>query len=284
VSPPTAEPAALEPGSAGSSPAAETGAAAVAAVATSTRGGETLRAQPARSPQSPLQAELESFGISPKRAAALAGDYPEAHVASRIAYVRALVEGASRGRNQALRNPAGYLARAIEDGYTSSGPAAGSKVPGAGPAGAAGAHAAGVQAASGRPASAAAPAQPDHPAPEHSTAPANDANGGSTGVVPAGPAEPELTGAWGQLAAALRAQLSGATYAAWVQPAQAGDEPVEEPAGGRQRLTVLLPTPFALERWRRPPIAEALAGAAAALGIDVEVKLVAATGVGAGEA
>ena len=72
---------------------------------------------------------------------------------------------------------------------------------------------------------------------------------------------------WGQLAAALKARLSGACYAAWIAPARA----VAQDESTRS-LTVALPSAFALDRWRRPPIAPALAEAAAALGLAVSLQ------------
>src|SRR5688500_1488382 len=62
----------------------------------------------------PLQLALEAFGVSAKRAAALVEQFPEEHIATRLEYVRA------RSKDQKaapLRNPAGYLAKAIEDGF-----------------------------------------------------------------------------------------------------------------------------------------------------------------------
>jgi hypothetical protein len=84
---------------------------------------------------------------------------------------------------------------------------------------------------------------------------------------------------WGQLAAALKERLSAATYAAWILPAhpQAPEGPPRPwgPGGGSERrtLTLLLPSAFALDRWRRPPIAPALAAAAASLDVSVTLDL-----------
>ena len=74
--------------------------------------------------------------------------------------------------------------------------------------------------------------------------------------------------------AALKERLSAATYAAWVAPARPAE--AEPPPAGeaseRQALAVQLPSAFALDRWRRPPIAPALAEAAASLGIAVTLR------------
>ena len=74
---------------------------------------------------------------------------------------------------------------------------------------------------------------------------------------------------WAPLAAALRERLSGATYAAWVVPVIPA---LTEGTDGAKALTLRLPSAFALDRWRRPPIAPALAEAAATLGLDVTLE------------
>ena len=126
---------------------------------------------------SPLQLELESFGITPKRAAALVESFSEDHIAKRIEHVRARTKD---GKATPLRNPAGYLAKAIEDSFA-------------------------VKEAT--PAPAARPAAP----PAVSQIPT-----GSPVVQP--PSVPDPDGVWGALARALRTRLSGATYAAFVAP------------------------------------------------------------------
>jgi hypothetical protein len=63
--------------------------------------------------------------------------------------------------------------------------------------------------------------------------------------------------------------LSGATYAAFVLPAK----PVDGSDAGGRSLALALPSGFALDRWRRPPIAPALAEAAAELGIAVALEV-----------
>jgi hypothetical protein len=44
-------------------------------------------------------------------------------------------------------------------------------------------------------------------------------------------------------------------------------------AGAVRQLTVALPSSFVLDRWRRPPIAAALAEAAAELGLVVALEV-----------
>ena len=99
----------------------------------------------------------------------------------------------------------------------------------------------------------------------------------ATETAPIGPARaaaaaaapPEPTGIWGDLAHALRARLSGATYAAFVTPIlqSAPDVPADS-----RTLTLPLHSAFAFEKWHRPPIRTALAEAAAALGIEVVLE------------
>jgi hypothetical protein len=199
----------------------------------------------ARARTTALRDELESFGISPKRAAALVEAFPEAHVAARIAHVRTLLDGKGK---RTLRNPAGYLARAIEDGYT---------VPVAAAPRAAGEASREPQGADGH--------REATPVP----APTPQADAMQPAETPP-PAAPEPEGLWGELAAALRDRLSGAAYAAWVAPIQA-----REDAEQGRALTLVVPSAFALDRWHRPPIAPALAEAAAALGIMVRLDVAA---------
>jgi len=78
---------------------------------------------------------------------------------------------------------------------------------------------------------------------------------------------------WAKLAGALRERVSGATYAAWIAPARPlateGETSGQE---GVQTLTLVLPTAFALDRWRREPIAAALREASAAVGVRVTLE------------
>jgi hypothetical protein len=179
----------------------------------------------------PLQLALEAFGVSAKRAAALVEQFPEEHIAARIEHVRA------RGKDQKavpLRNPAGYLAKAIEDGFTVK-----ERVP--------------------------APAQSMKPTIHlvPSPAPVRETEAAESAL-----AEP--IGLWGQLAERLREKLSGATYAAFVYPAllAAPEESTETTS-----ITLPLPSAFAFEKWHRSPIKEALAEAAGELGITVTLQV-----------
>jgi hypothetical protein len=204
-----------------------------------------------------LKAELEAFGISPSRAAALVAQFPEGHVRARMEYVRALLETPERrtsgsGGGSRLRNPAGYLARAIEESYA---------VPAAAPA--APMTTSGSSTPQAQSASAASAGQ---------LAPPERSDSGASASASSGPVEPEDAevlpeGPWGDLLRALRSSLTGATYAAWIRPANLGDA---QEAG---TITVKLPSTYALDRWHRPPISGALAQAAATLGLTVTLEV-----------
>jgi hypothetical protein len=179
---------------------------------------------------SPLQLELESFGITPKRAAALVDEFSAEHVSARIEHVRARVKDRSA---EPLHNPAGYLAKAISESFTVK---------------------------ESTPARAVAPPSPVVDIPVE--------------IVPLLP-DPE--GIWGDLARDLRGRLSGATYAAFVAPVlHTASQPHERDSTGT--LTLILPSPFAFEKWHRPPIRAALAEATAALGIELELQAPPAAG------
>lgn len=182
---------------------------------------------------SPLQLELESFGITPKRAAALLEAFPEDHVTARLEHVRARAKDRTAAP---LRNPAGYLARAIEDSFSVK------------------------ETAPARPAESAAStatptAQVPDPLPTDEPAPLNPA--------------PEPEGVWADLARELRARLSGATYAAFVAPILL-NAPV--PASSITSHTLALSSSFAFEKWHRPPIKPALDEAIAVLGITLTLE------------
>jgi hypothetical protein len=87
------------------------------------------------------------------------------------------------------------------------------------------------------------------------------------------PAAAQLAGPWGPLATALKERLTGATYAAWILPAQPVPQDDAESTGETQILTLRLPNTFTLDRWRRPPIAPALAEASATLDIAVSLEV-----------
>ncbi len=234
-----------------------------------------------------LQVELESFGITPARAAALVAAHPAADIAARMAYVRELLR---RPGASPLKNPAGFLARAIEEAYA---------VPKPRPA--------------PQPAPAPLPEPLCSPVEPLAREPLPKERQGKGAKASAPPREPEPPGTeavpdespWGRLAAALKIRLSAATYAAWVAPAEpatpgisagpAGATLAANPdkggpvapappeagavetnesvagqgAGAPATLTVILPSAFALDRWRRPPLSTALQEAAPALNLSV---------------
>jgi hypothetical protein len=191
---------------------------------------------------SPLQEELERFGVTPARAARLVETYPEGQVAACLDYVRGLLR---RPGGTTLTNPAGYLARAIEQGYALPAPGA-------------------------APALAPAPAPAETPVPP----PVSAAPPPAPAPAPEPPSEEEVDeSTWGRLTAALKARLSAATYAAWVRPAAPASGEGETAGSAETRLTVLLPSAYALDRWRRPPLAGALQEAAGALGLNVVLEL-----------
>ncbi len=235
-----------------------------------------------------LRAELEAFGITPARAVALVEAYPAEHVAAQIAYVRGLV---SRRRPGApgLRNPAGFLARAIEQSYTIPQ----HEVRAAPPAVVMPA----VQAPPLEPVAGRAAPAGSSMAQEGTAAPPAGAQDGCAAAEEPGSQQGEDTAAlsdeaerlWAPLAAALKARLSAATYAAWVAPVRpevrSAAAPEEGMAGsqaaaergagagaGSASLVLVVPSAFALDRWRRPPIAPALEEAAGAMGVAVSVE------------
>jgi hypothetical protein len=154
-----------------------------------------------------------------------------------------------------VKNPAGLLARAIEQAYVvPEVPRAASFAPRSEPRPAVEAQAVAAPAATtiATPAveavAAGVPEQPDH-------------------------AEHPL---WTPLANALKERLSPATYAGWIAPArplEADGTPEGAAADTPTRLTIVLPNAFTLERWYRPPIAPALQEACAAANIAVDLKV-----------
>jgi len=190
--------------------------------------------------------------------------YSEAHVRSRVEYVRALMgrPKVGAGAKAAIKNPAGLLARAIEQSYVVPEVAAPARpvVAGAaavplGVASADGGDAVGAR----KPVPGMGDASPLRTDP--STAPA---------VEP--PDREEIDHpVWAKLAGALRERVSGATYAAWIAPARPLSIEDETPAD-EGALTLVLPTAFALDRWWREPIAAALREASAAVGVRVTLE------------
>ena len=216
--------------------------------------------------KSELQVELEEFGMTPVRARALVEGYSEAHVRSRVEYVRALMgrRTAGVGAKPAIKNPAGLLARAIEQSYvvpdvpTPARPVAAAARGDARPPA--------VDALTRREAASTGTAVNDQEAAERGTSPrataAESVDGTGMGENPV----------WAKLAGALRERVSGATYAAWIAPARPAAAAEGPEADGA--LTLVLPTAFALDRWRREPIAAALRDASAAVGVRVTLEVV----------
>jgi hypothetical protein len=80
------------------------------------------------------------------------------------------------------------------------------------------------------------------------------------------------------ICAALSNALSAATYSAWVAtvlPADGteADEDAPNEADARPVVVVRVPTRFAMARWDRDPLAGALRGAEANLGVRVRLVL-----------
>ncbi|MGH2356016.1 MAG: hypothetical protein ACRDJN_30790, partial [Chloroflexota bacterium] len=222
--------------------------------------------------KSPLQIELESFGVTPARAAALVATHPEAHVTARIEYVRDLL---GRSGARSLKNPAGFLTRAIEDAYTipdQPSPAHIRELQAVREASPLSIVADAASALSGSAAASpatppVATAEPSHLAHIHAERPTDVTQPCER------PADPvAFNPHWGPLAAALKERLTAATYAAWILPACPVDTASPDDAAERPTLTLQLPTAFALDRWRRPPISTALQAASASLNITVVLR------------
>jgi hypothetical protein len=241
-----------------------------------------------------LRRELEAFGITPARARALVEAYDETQIREQMAYVRRLMErpasaaGGSRGRGT-IKNPAGLLARAIEQGYVVQDTPADSE--------------AAIAPRTRGDAGPSTPQRPDFRAVARGLVPRLNTSSSATeapteprsnpterqpittppSTAPAEALQPTSTETeaaidhplWASLATALKERLSPATYAAWIalaqpQPAADGGTAV---AGEPAALTLLLPNAFTLDRWHRPPIAPALKEAAAALGLAVKLEI-----------
>ncbi len=193
---------------------------------------------------SPLQEELERFGVTPARAARLVETYPEGQVAACLDYVRGLLR---RPGGPTLKNPAGYLARAIEQGYALPSPGA-APVPAPSPA------------------PAPAPVPPPDTAAQHlrrrpPSRPSHRRRRRWTRA-PGGVSRPRS-----RSASAPPPTPPGSVR----RPPPSGEEGAE--GNAETRLTVLLPSAYALDRWRRPPLAGALQEAAGALGLEVVLEL-----------
>jgi hypothetical protein len=200
---------------------------------------------------------LEAFGVTAARARQLVLAYPGPHVDAQVAALRDRLERAKsgHGRTAALRNPAGYLAQSIVDGFATP---ATRPLP--------------------FPSSRNADAPPARPVPMPSTEPVHpvpfsaelDAPRATVPALPDGP--PEFVA----VCAALRAALSSATFSAWVAtvlPADGTEGAEDGPDEGDARpvVVVRVPTRFAMARWDRDPLAGALRGAEATLGVRVRL-------------
>lgn len=207
---------------------------------------------------------LESFGVTPARARRLVEAYPGAHVDAQVAALRDRLERAQsgHGRTRAPRNPAGYLAQSIVDGFA---------VPASRPYPVAPA----VEARAALPA-----VPPAHDAARPVALPATELAAPPAEALPALPdGPPDFV----SVCAALRDAVSPATYAAWVATLLPSGEGDASPAAGedgaaagddgRPVVAVRVPTRFAMARWDRDPLAGALATAGEALGVRVRLVL-----------
>ncbi len=212
-------------------------------------------------------ATLESFGVTAARARHLVANFPGAHVDAQVAALRDRLERAQagHGRVPAPRNPAGYLAQAIVDGFATSAPRLMlvERTPEVAPT---------VEA-------------------RVLPSPASAGEGQGVGASPPAPAAlPEGPPDFVATCAELRDALSAATYGAWVATLLPGDASAMEPdaadgagspdgaaaAGAadlRPVVVMRVPTRFALARWDRDPLAGALAAAEASLGVRVRLVL-----------
>jgi hypothetical protein len=210
---------------------------------------------------------LESFGMTPARARQLVARYPGPHIDAQVAVLRNRIERAKagHGRTTAPRNPAGYLAQSIVDGFAT---AASRPLPISTTLNA------GTQTPRPTPVS---PTESPRPNAMPSTGPANPPR-------PTIPALPDGPPEFVAVCAALRDALSSATFAAWVgtvlpardiEPAVnadlTGDAYAE--ADPRPVVVIRVPTPFAMARWNRDPLAGALRTAEATLGVRVRLVL-----------
>ena len=206
---------------------------------------------------------LESFGVTAARARQLVMAYPGPHIDAQVAALRDRVERATsgRGRTTAPRNPAGYLAQSIVDGFAT---------PAARPLPFPTARNGDAQSARPAP-TIAAEALRSAPTTVPS-APVGEAPRTSAPALPDGP--PEFVA----VCAALRDALSAATFSAWVAtvlPADGTEVAEDAPDEGDTRpvVVVRVPTRFAMARWDRDPLAAALRGAEATLGVRVRLVL-----------
>jgi hypothetical protein len=208
-------------------------------------------------------ATLESFGVTSARARQFVMTYPGPHIDAQVAALRDRIERAKsgHGRTTAPRNPAGYLAQSIIDGFAT---------PAARPLPLATSR--NVDAQSARPAPTTAAEPPRLATSTLPSMPAVEAPRTSVPALPDGP--PEFVA----ICTALRDALSAATFSAWVAtilPADGTEADEDAPDEGDTRpvVVVRVPTRFAMARWDRDPLAGALRGAEANLGVRVRLVL-----------
>ncbi len=249
---------------------------------------------------------LVEMGITASRAERLVARYPGAHIDTQVATLRDRLARARSGQAGLIapRNPGGYLAQAIVDGFTTprtgtpSGRYAVVRNHGVGEEaklGTADSDTSGEMAtdppaaiatriladlARGAPGMSAAPA----PVPGHNASRPGGVPGLSRVSVEDPPTTPGATGpaAFVNLCEVLRASLTPATYGAWVAPLQAiasepgghlpgGPQDGTRPSGGETVITVRVQNRFALSRWGRSPLSEALAAAEKVTGTRVQL-------------
>lgn len=185
-------------------------------------------------------ATLVSFGITRSRARHLVTTFPGQHIDAQVEAFRARLERARSGRGGivAPRNPAGYLAQSIIEGFAT-------RTDGA---------QATTRVEEPRPLPDIVPLPPVPAAP----------------LIPPPPLPlPEGPPAFVAVCAAMRATLTSAMYGAWV----ATLTPVDGVAIADDVVTMRVPNLFAMGRWNREPLASALTSAEASVGVRIVLKL-----------
>ncbi len=259
---------------------------------------------------------LVEMGITASRAERLVATYPGAHIDTQVASLRDRIVRARSGQAGIIapRNPGGYLAQAIVDGFNAprTGTPAGSSAvvrshgpvdeaktgtPGSGTSGelatdppAALATRILADLARGAPGKVSAPS----PVPGHNASKPAELPGLMREFVEDPSTAPGATAPdrFANLCEVLRASLTPATYGAWVAPLQVQRLPVggeglgsgaiaSETVGGPQEgtsasdgatvITVRVQNRFALSRWGRAPLSEALAAAEKETGTRVQL-------------
>ena len=259
---------------------------------------------------------LVEMGITASRAERLVATYPGAHIDTQVASLRERIVRARSGQAGIIapRNPGGYLAQAIVDGFNAprTGTRSGSSavVRNHGPVeeaktGTAGSGTSGELAtdppaalatriladlARGAPGKVSAPS----PVPGHNASKPAELPGLMREFVEDPSPTPGATAPdrFANLCEVLRASLTPATYGAWVAPLQVQRLPVRdeglgsgaiasETVGGPQEgtsasdgatvITVRVQNRFALSRWGRAPLSEALAAAEKETGTRVQL-------------